>query len=624
MTRRWWSAAWTPRTGSGKAVLASLRAELLVLRKSKVAWALVLTTPMLTLITVYLLAFLEYLGDTPALYPQEGTPAQALSGLLPSQFNILAIEQVAITAPFIVLGAVMAGGDWGRGTIKSSLLAGPGRARTFAGQAAAILIACALSVLLSFAVAAAASVAIRAYTGPLAPGAAGQDAFPPGIVIAESVAAGLLIAVTYGALGIALGTLCRSAAGGVAAALLWYALVDSFLYDLSISAGGAFQHVYDAFPAASAVTLTSMFGSPGGGASSATYQPVRPLLATLILVGYTLVFLGLAFLWLRRRDVAAASGTWFGRRRRLESGPRAGRPAAGVDDGRRAGVLASLRSELLVMSKWPTMWAFVLALPVFTLLNSYIDQYVLYLNAGAGAISLATPSQVLPTILPGQFVPAVLNSIGDNPTLDGTAAFFLIGALAAGSNWAGGTIKTSLLQEPGRARTSVGQALAVTVALVVSVALTFAVSGLFSLVIAATQTGSVALVPSPPVTAGRLAAGFGIAVVVSLAWGAAGWTAGTLLKSAAGAFAVILLWTTVVQLQLDQFATELSGPLRTIYDVLPDASTNTVTNLFGVANPEYAATFGEVAPLLAFAILALYALACFVLPVVVTRRSDLV
>jgi ABC-2 type transport system permease protein len=603
-------------------MLASLRAELLILRRSKAAWALVLATPMLTLFTIYLLQFLEYLGDTPALYTQEGTPEQALEGLLPGQFNIQAIEQVAITVPFIVLGAVIAGGDWGRGTIKTSLLQGPSRARTFAGQTLAIMVACAISVVLSFALAALASFLIRWYVGRAAVGAAA--AFPAAGVVGHTVAAGLLIGIAYGALGIALGTLCRSAAGGVAAALLWYALVDAFLYDLSISAGGTFQHVYNAFPAASVITLTSMFGSPGGGASSATYQPVRPLLATLILAGYTLVFLGLAFLRLRRRDVAAASGTWFARRRHLEGGPRAGRPAADVDDGRRAGVLASLRSELLVMSKWPAMWAFVLALPVFTLLNSYIDQYVLYLNAGAGAISLATPSQVLPTILPGQFVPAVLNSIGDDPTLAGTAAFFLIGALAAGSNWAGGTIKTSLLQEPTRARTSVGQALAVTVALVVSVALTFAVSGLFSLAIAVTQTGSVSLVPSPPVTVGRLVAGFGIAVVVSLAWGAAGWTAGTLLKSAAGAFAAILLWTTVVQLQLDQFATELSGPLRTIYDVLPDASTNTVTNLFGAANPQYAPTFAEVAPLLAFAVLALYALACFVLPVVVTRRRDVV
>jgi ABC-type transport system involved in multi-copper enzyme maturation permease subunit len=603
-------------------MLASLRAELLVLRKSRVAWALVLTAPLLTLVTTYVFGFGDYLGLTPAMYAQFGTPAQNLQGLLPSQFNIQAVNELFFTAPFIVLGAVIVGGDWGRGTIKTSLLQGPSRARTFAGQTRAIMLACAVSVVMCFALAALASFLIRWYAGRAAGGAAA--AFPAAGVVGHTVAAGLLIGVAYGALGIALGTLCRSAAGGVAAALLWYALIDSFLYDLSINAGGTFQHVYNAFPAASVVTLTSMFGSPGGGASSATYQPVRPLQATLILVGYTLVFLGLAFLRLRRRDVAAASGTWSAGRRRPASGPRADQPAADVDDGRRAGVLASWRAELLVMSKWPTMWAFVLALPAFTLLNSYIDQYVLYLNAGASAISLATPAQVLPTILPGQFVPAVLNSIGDDPTLAGTAAFFLIGALAAGSNWAGGTIKTSLLQEPTRARTSVGQALAVAVALVLSVVLTFVVSGLFSLVIAATQTGSLSLAPSPPVTVGRLAAGVGIAVVVSLAWGAAGWTAGTLLKSAAGAFAVILLWTTVVQLQLDQFATELSGPLRTIYDVLPDASTNTVTNLFGAANPQYAPTFAEVTPLLAFAILALYALACFVLPVVVTRRSDLV
>jgi ABC-type transport system involved in multi-copper enzyme maturation permease subunit len=239
-------------------MLASLRAELLVLRKSKVAWALVLTAPLLTLITIYLIGFLEYVGDTPALYAQEGTPAQALEGLLPSQFNIQAIEQVAITAPFIVLGAVIAGGAWSRGTIKTALLAGPSRVRTFGGQAAASLTACALSVLLSFAVAAAASAAIRAYTGPLAPGAAGQDAFPPGIVIAESVGAGLLIAVTYGALGIALGTLCRSAAGGVAAALAWYFVIDGELSDLSTDAGPVVQHIYNAFPEASVTTLYFM------------------------------------------------------------------------------------------------------------------------------------------------------------------------------------------------------------------------------------------------------------------------------------------------------------------------------------------------------------------------------
>jgi ABC-2 type transport system permease protein len=605
-------------------VFASLRAELLVLRKSKVAWALVLTAPALTLVTAYLFSFLGYLGDTPAMYAQEGTPAQDLPAMLPSQFVIQAVGSLFFTAPFIVLGAVIAGGDWGRGTIRTSLLAGPGRVRVFAGQAAAILIACAVSVLLCFALAAVACIAIRWYAGPAAPGAAGNGAFPAWSVIGEGVGAGLLVGVAYGALGIALGTICRSAGGGVAAALAWYFLVDDQMYELSLNAGGVFQHIYDAFPEASVVTLTSMFGSSGGGASSQTYQPVGPWESAGILLGYIAVFLGLALVLVLRRDVAAdghARFTW----------PRSARrraPAIGQEpsqaDGRGAGVLASARAELLVMCRWPAMWAFVLIMPVVTLFDGYLAQYVLYLNAGTSAIVLSSPSQVLPAILPGQYVPAVLNSIGFDPTLPGTAAFFLIGALAAGSSWAGRTITTSLLQAPGRVRTAAGQALAVAVALVASVVLTFAVAGLSTVLIAVTLTGSASPAVGPLPGAARLAAAFGIAVVVSLAWGAAGWTAGTVLKSAAGAFAVMLLWTTIVQVQLDYYATLMPGAARAVYDLLPDAATNTVALLFGQVN--YGGPmggFGEVAPGLAFAILAAYALACFALPVLVTRRRDI-
>ena len=605
-------------------MFASLRAELLVLRKSKVAWALVLTAPALTLVTAYLFSFLGYLGDTPAMYAQEGTPAQDLPAMLPSQFVIQAVGSLFFTAPFIVLGAVIAGGDWGRGTIRTSLLAGPGRVRVFAGQAAAILIACAVSVLLCFALAAVACIAIRWYAGPAAPGAAGNGAFPAWSVIGEGVGVGLLVGVAYGALGIALGTICRSAGGGVAAALAWYFLVDDQMYELSLNAGGVFQHIYDAFPEASVVTLTSMFGSSGGGASSQTYQPVGPWESAGILLGYIAVFLGLALVLVLRRDVAAdghARFTW----------PRSARrraPAIGQEpsqaDGRGAGVLASARAELLVMCRWPAMWAFVLIMPVVTLFDGYLAQYVLYLNAGTSAIVLSSPSQVLPAILPGQYVPAVLNSIGFDPTLPGTAAFFLIGALAAGSSWAGRTITTSLLQAPGRVRTAAGQAVAVAVALVASVVLTFAVAGLSTVLIAVTLTGSASPAVGPLPGAARLAAAFGIAVVVSLAWGAAGWTAGTVLKSAAGAFAVMLLWTTIVQVQLDYYATLMPGAARAVYDLLPDAATNTVALLFGQVN--YGGPmggFGEVAPGLAFAILAAYALACFALPVLVTRRRDI-
>jgi len=605
-------------------MLASLRAELLILRRSKVAWMLVLTTPVLTLFTIYLFQFLGYLGDTPALYAQEGTPEQALEGLLPGQFNIQAIEQVAITAPFIVLGAVIAGGDWSRGTIKTALLAGPSRARTFAGQAAAILIACAVSVLLSFALAAAASVAIRAYTGPLAPGAAGNDAFPPGIVIAESVGAGLLIATTYGALGIALGTLCRSAAGGVAAALAWYFLVDVDLSDLSIDAGPVAQHIYNAFPEASVTTLYFMFGSSGGGASSATYQPVAHHAAVAIMLAYTAVFLGLGLVLVRRRDIVGAGAArlpWPLSPRR-GAGVFASGQRAGPGRGRGAGVLASARAELLVMGRWPAMRALVLVLPAVTLFDGYLQPYALYW-AGTTSVSGTSPSQVLPAMLPGQYLPTVLNSIGFDYTVPGTAAFFLIGALAAGTSWASGTVKTALLQAPARISAALGQALAVTVALVTSVILTFAVAGLSTMLAALTITGSASPAAGPLPGAGRLAAAFGIAVLVSLAWGAAGWAAGTVLSSAAAAFAAILLWTTIVQEQLDYYATLMPKAARAVYDLLPDAATSTLALIDGQISYNGLYSLGQVTPTLAVVTLAAYALAFFTLPVILTRRREI-
>ena len=167
------------------------------------------------------------------------------------------------------------------------------------------------------------------------------------------------------------------------------------------------------------------------------------------------------------------------------------------------------------------------------------------------------------------------------------------------------TITTSLLQGPSRVRTAAGQALAVASVLVASVVLTFAVAGLSSALIAVITSGSVSPAAGPLPGVGRLAAALGIAVIVSLAWGAARWTAGTVVKNAVGAFALILLWITIVQVRLNYYAPEMPKAARPVYDLLPDAATSTVTLLFGQVNyGGFIGGIGEVAPVLAFAILA--------------------
>jgi hypothetical protein len=121
---------------------------------------------------------------------------------------------------------------------------------------------------------------------------------------------------------------------------------------------------------------------------------------------------------------------------------------------------------------------------------------------------------------------------------------------------------------------------------------------------------------------GRLAAAFGIAVIVSLVWGAVGWS-GTVLKSAAVAIAVMLLWTKIVQVQVDYYATmmpELRVPSTTCCPAPPSPSSR-CCSAGQLRGPLGAA--GEIASRLAFAILAAYTLECFALPVIVTRRRDI-
>jgi len=612
-------------------VIASWRAELLVLRKSRIAWVIIAVPPLTVLVSTYLFSYLDYALLTPAEYAQFGTPAQELPAMLPSQFVIQTVTALSQTLPFMLLGALMAGADWGSGTIRTAMLQGPSRTSTFAGQVLAIMTVSTGSVLACFAISGVSSVVIGVLTHQAAVRLSATVPAPGLRIVGEAIGAGILVGLSYTALGIALGTLCRSATGGVAAAFAWYTIVEQFLFDLSTDTGGWLVKVYDGFPGSSTVTLTSMFGSPGGGADSATYQPVRPWTGVAVLCGYTVVWLGLAWIVTVRRNIVGAHTlpTWAParRRHRPRRRPILRLPAALQNRGAGTalpGVRASLRAELTVLARWPAMWALVLVYPLQTLLWSYFSNYILYLNAAHGAMTLLTPYQILPTLLPGQFVMTALNGFWNGNALPGSVACALIGAMAAGSSWANGTIRTAAMQAPSRARTVFGQALAVATASVTSVALTFAVAGAASALLALRLTGGLTPVRGPFPSAAHIVGALALAAVIGVAWTAVGWTVATALRSATAAFALILVWSTIVQFQLDSFSTELSGPIRTLYELLPDASSDTISNLFGqvtVYGPVF--EFAKLAPVLAVAVLVAYAAGGFTLPVFLTSRRNL-
>ena len=599
-------------------MLGSMRAELLVLRKWPAAWGLLLLTPVLVFMTDYVAEYIIYLTLTPAQYSTLETPAQGIASLLPSQFNIIAVSQFLLsgTVPFIVLGAAMAGGDWRRGTIMPTLLQGPGRARAFAGQALALAVATTASVLATFAVAAASSIAIRLLESKTVnPYAA---AMQPNLVIARSIGAALLVALTYAMLGLFLGTVCRSAAGAIAVALVWTLLIENTLYDLALDLPrGLLRTISDLTPGACAVTVTGLFGTPGGGAGSQNYLPVRPTEAFWTLVAYLAASLaGTMFLW-RRRDAITERSRRLRLRRRQRIRQRVTAPR------RYGGILGSLRGELLVMSKRPAVWALVLVLPVEMLINGYLSGWLLYATANSGVTLDVNAPAVLVTLLPGKYLASALNGFGQYNGLYGAAVLMLIGALIGGSDWGQHTVRTALLQGPGRLRTWAGQALAIGIAVAVSVALTFILAAAASAIAAWHLAGSAIPANSPFPTFGHVCAALGAAFVLSVAYAAAGLTLGVWLRSASAAIGAVLVWAVVAEPSIEYISLQLHGVLLRIYDILPDAGTNTLVNLDGTTSVAYGTyQVAQVAPALAFLTLGLYAVTFLAIPALITRRRD--
>jgi ABC-2 type transport system permease protein len=237
--------------------------------------------------------------------------------------------------------------------------------------------------------------------------------------------------------------------------------------------------------------------------------------------------------------------------------------------------------------------------------------------------------QVLSAMLPGQYLTSALSGLGTYSGVYGSAVFVLLGALVAGSDWGRGTIKTALLAGPGRLQARMGQDLAVLLAATAGVVLTFLLAA------AASATTAAALAGSAPPMASRfpvftqVAASVGGGLILALACTAIGLALGVVLRSATKAAAAVLLWAVIIQPNLDQLSTQLHGVLLRLYDILPDASINTVVNLYnttvaGVPGTNVQQPIGvEVAPALAFATLGLYLLVSLAVPALITTRRSI-
>lgn len=87
-----------------------------------------------------------------------------------------------------------------------------------------------------------------------------------------------------------------------------------------------------------------------------------------------------------------------------------------------------MRAELFALVRRPTAWTFVAITPAYTLLNGYLMQYLLFKTANPGTFANLSADQILPTMLPANFVTVALDDLGSSPNYDGTVPLLLLGA----------------------------------------------------------------------------------------------------------------------------------------------------------------------------------------------------
>jgi len=277
-----------------------VRAELFKLVRRPAAWVLLATAMVLNQIFGYLVPYLSYRSGGSSDVASEGaTPEQLLAGTLPDQLvsNTIGAFPVFAGALALVLGALIFGGEYGWGTVKTMLTQRPGRTSVLLGQLTAMAVALLVAVTVLFAAGAASAGAIALAEGRVL-------VWPDLTALAEGFGVGALVLFMWAGLGAALGVTLRGVALPIGLGVVWVLGVENLVSVLADSMLDALRPLRDVLPgvnagsAVSAVMPDRMVEAPPGVTS--TVSEPRALVTLLV---YVLVCSVVAMLATRRRDV---------------------------------------------------------------------------------------------------------------------------------------------------------------------------------------------------------------------------------------------------------------------------------------------------------------------------------
>jgi ABC-type transport system involved in multi-copper enzyme maturation permease subunit len=273
--------------------MRGIAAELLVLRKRTATWVLLAIWLLLGLLFAYVI-------------PYAGDPSDRVGGIRELLPGALA-GNLLVGFPFfggvfgLMLGVFAVGSDYGWDTLKTRFTQGPPRLSILACKVAALAIVLVPFVVAMFAVGAVASVVVARLEGAPA-------AFPSAWLLVRALGAAWLVLSVWAALGVLLGVATRGTSLAIGVGLLYALVVEGLLGALANDVGwlepvGEILLRADGYSLAAALgALPDAIGSNGPGSFDGSLAGAGQAIA--LLVASAAVFLALAGLLLRRRDVA--------------------------------------------------------------------------------------------------------------------------------------------------------------------------------------------------------------------------------------------------------------------------------------------------------------------------------
>jgi len=239
--------------------------------------------------------------------------AQSISEPLRLPFSLYFIAEVLLLLGevlFVILAAVVVGGEYGAGTIRLMYTRGPSRTQLFLGKVGALLVCILVGVIGITVIGLVSGGLLNLTTGYP------QDfSFFTFTWLGHTLLYLLIIALglfVYSMMALSLSTLGRASAAGIAGVLVWSFVIEqavTLLAALGDTIGGALGQFFQALPD---YTIGRNISSLLATQATGVLGPAGPILYTqqesilhslLTLAVYLVIFVGLAWLVVLRRDV---------------------------------------------------------------------------------------------------------------------------------------------------------------------------------------------------------------------------------------------------------------------------------------------------------------------------------